>query len=95
MSEFYIKSAEFVKTGVLEQTVRVTVSSFKGRSDVELAAEYDGAVIGGKKINLAIGENITDLLIAKPDEARKIILKLYYRGFATNYYEADISPEKS
>ena len=88
MSEFYIKSAEPVKTG---ESMNVIVSSFKGRSDVELVAEHDGIIIGRKMINLAIGETVTDLLIDKSDTARRIILKLYYRGFATNYYEAEIA----
>ena len=87
MSEFYIKSAEPAGGDML----RVNISSFKGRSDVELIAEHGGEIIGSTKVNLSIGENIAELALGGP-APHKISLKLYYRGFATNYFELELPP---
>ena len=99
MSEFYIKSiypSIFVRRSAtgLEQMLRVTVSSFKGCSDVELIAEYNGAIIGKERINLNIGENKADFFIEESSIPRKIIFKLFYRGYAANHYETEISPPR-
>ena len=99
MSEFYIKSINpsiFTRRGAngLEQMVQVTISSFKGRSNVELTADYDGAVIGKERINLNIGDNIIDFFIEESPVPRKIIFTLFYKGFQAGYHEADVPPPK-
>ena len=95
MSEFYIKSiepGELIKENekAPERLIRVNISSFKGRSNVELIAEHDGAVIGETRFNLNIRENMIDIFIRESAGPRKIIFKLFYKGFNAGYYEADI-----
>ena len=91
MSEFYIKSADVNEiTDTHEQMVLVTISSFKGRSGVELTAEHDGAVIASERFNLSIGDNTVDFPIPNLTAPRKIMIKLSYRGFPAGSYETDI-----
>ena len=92
MSEYYIKAVD--PGGLTEQTqmLRVNISSFKGRADVELTAEYDGEIIGKTRFNLNIGENIIELFIKELTEPRKIIFKLFHKGTQKYYHEADIGP---
>jgi len=74
--------------------LRVNISSFKGRADVEITAEYDGEIIGRNRFNLNIGENITELFIKDSviSAPRKIIFKLFHKGSQKYYHEADIFP---
>jgi len=100
MSEFYIKSIEpsiFVKRGEkgLEQMIRINISSFKGRSNVELIAEYNGVVIGETRFNLNIRENIIEIFVEESSVPRTIVFKLFYKGFQAGYHEADILPPRS
>ena len=93
MSEFYVKSVELSTSAEsVEQILCVVISSFKGRSGVELTAEHEGEIIASERINLSIGENRVDLFIKESPVQRKIMLKLSYRGFPAGSYEADISP---
>jgi len=93
MSEFYIKSiepGELINEKEPARLVRVNISSFKGRSNVEMIAEHDGAVIGETRFNLNIRENLIDIFIRESAEPRTVIFKLFYKGFNAGYYEAKI-----
>ena len=91
MSEFYIKALK-ARVTELEQTILVTVSSFKSRAGMVVTAEYDGVVIASETFNLSIGETTARLSIEELPDPRKILVKLIYRDFVADRHEIELSP---